>query len=137
GARQIHGDQRVEHARRDAPLRDQAAKASPRREVRVEVERVAVAGDLGVELDLVRGDGLGAARALSDLEPERADLGHQDAGAIRPRAPSAAPYTTPAARSLATRAFGMRRSPVRIASVCWPSSGGASVAAPGVSCSRT
>jgi len=42
----------------------------------------------------------------------------------------------PAARSRSTLALGIRRSRVRISSVCWPRSGGGAEAAPGVSQSR-
>src|SRR4029077_19516827 len=72
GPRQIHGDERVEHAGGDPALGDQPAEARALGEVRVEVERITVAGDLRVELDFLRGDGLDALRALPDRETERA-----------------------------------------------------------------
>src|SRR6266851_2784053 len=86
------------------------------------------AGPAGSAWIQPRGAGLprAAGRVAADPQP-----------LVRSPRPRGARYTTPVARSLSTRAFGMRRSPVRIASVCWPSSGGASVAAPGVSCRRT
>jgi len=46
-------------------------------------------------------------------------------------------YTTPAARSRPIFAFGIRRSCVRISSVCWPSRGCATVAAPRLPQRRT
>ena len=85
GARKIHRHQRVEHPGRDAALRHQAAEAGSGGEVGIEVERVPVLGDLRVELDVPRGDGLGPPRPLPHLELHGVSLYRSDnRGTTRP-----------------------------------------------------
>ena len=72
-ARQVHGHERIQHARGDAALRDEPAEAGARREVGIEVQRVAIARDLGVELHVAREDGLGPLCALPHAQAERAE----------------------------------------------------------------
>jgi hypothetical protein len=55
-ARHLHGDQRIEQARRNAPLGDEASETRPGRERFVKVDGIAVACHLGVELDLPRSE---------------------------------------------------------------------------------
>ena len=67
GSGQLLGDERVEQSGGHAALDDDAAEAGARGEVVVVVDRVAVPGDLGEELDVATGDGPGASGDGADL----------------------------------------------------------------------
>ena len=66
GPGQVLGDDRVEQARRHAALDDDPAEARARGRLLVVVERVAVAGQLGEQLDVAVRDGAAAAGGVTD-----------------------------------------------------------------------
>ena len=80
GAREVHRHQRVEQAGGEAALGHQPAEAGAGGERLVEVERVVVAGELGVPANLVRGDGHRAPGALSRGERQRHDSSSSGSG---------------------------------------------------------
>jgi hypothetical protein len=79
------------------PLRDQAAEAGSRGEVGVEVERIAIARDLGVELDRALRDGLLLAGPLADPQAQRTDHLPNPAIRIHVSHASASQHAGPAA----------------------------------------
>ena len=69
--REVLGDHRVEQAGGDAALDDQAAEARARRGLLVVVQRVAVAGQRGEQLDVARLHEPAAAGGVADFHAPR------------------------------------------------------------------
>ena len=66
-AREVLGNHRIEQARRDAALDDDGAEPAGRGDLRVVVEGVAIAGELGEQLDVPLADPPRAAGVVAHL----------------------------------------------------------------------
>ena len=104
-----HIHERVEKAGREPALDDERSEAGARREVRVEVQRVVVAGEGGEGLDVMLSRGQRTTGLLADVRrsgqnPDAA----RPASGVRSRSSSHPPTTSRAARS--TRSHWSMRS---------------------------